>query len=101
MAALLVAEEWEHHFPRRKATIRFALNVSELEHRQLTVRDFESIGIKTEDGWRMAFRVEAEDLLDSLLQGNEDVFDKPEQYGVERASVLPQWENYQGGTPLM
>jgi hypothetical protein len=42
-------------------------------------------------GWRPARWTEMRDLRDSILNGNPDAIDKPEDYGLSRANELPDW----------
>lgn len=97
----IMESHWEHIFPGEKLrTIRFCLDVKALEANK-GVAAFTSLGVLDSKGWRMAFRTEGEDVLDSLINGNPDFLDHPELYGAVRADSIPDWDNEIRGRSLM
>lgn len=96
---LIVSEGWEHIFKGTKQKIvRFCLD-SDLLDEGTTA--FKSFGIKDSRGWRMAFRAEAEDVLDSLVNGNPDFLEHPEHYGALLVNKEPVWENDVRGRSIL
>lgn len=80
----LVCSSWSHCFKGvSPAEVRFVYLVDE---RTLAVMQ-----MNTKKGWVPCSRMDREDVSDSLMQANYDIFDRPEDYGAEYSQTLPAW----------
>lgn len=79
-----ISGEWEHDFgDSQQSTVRFVADVNNLKLIKLEV-----LG---NDGYRLASKSEFLDIEDSLLNGNDEVFDNPDDFGLKLTSEIPSW----------
>jgi hypothetical protein len=51
----------------------------------------DTVQVRISTGWRNSTREEFDDVADSLVNGNIDGLDEPEEYGLERCQESPDW----------
>lgn len=79
----LVAENWEHLFSNARQLVRFVFD--------LVLCQMAQMQLHTQVGWISASTFQIKDLADSLKHGNEDVLDRPQDYGLIETDDLPDW----------
>lgn len=95
----LISDAWDHIFPgNKKRTCRFALDANLIDKPGHLIHMF---GIKDSKGWRMAFRAEAYEVLDSLLHANPGLLESPAAFGLTESTVAPTWDNAIRGNSLI
>lgn len=87
--AKYISGTWNHLFADDKCerSTRILLDASTQKLLRLDVQH----NLAISDSYRQAFPDELADVEDSLLNANGDLFDTPNDYGLELIYTLPEW----------
>lgn len=85
--ANLIVGTWSHLFEDGERLTRIALDTGTYKLIHLEVQVNRAIN----DHYRAATAIEFADVEDSLVNANGDLFDEPEDFGLDAASELPEW----------
>lgn len=87
--AKFIAGDWGHLFQGDNAERMTRILVDAANHKLIRMDVQSNRAIN--DSYREASREELDDVQDSLVNGNPEVFDSPEDYGLLGMDTLPDW----------
>lgn len=84
-----IVGEWSHLFPdeNNDRPTRIVIDAVTQKLVRLQVQQNRAVS----DSYRVATRLEVEDVEDSIVNANPEVFDAPADFGLEATNELPAW----------